>query len=243
MWVVPVVPVLGVVVRTVRWCRAAAGAVAVVLVLGGVAGCSSGDAGAGASVPQYSPDDDGSGGGASAGASGAASGSAAPTALTWAPQDVTPEGLSNPDTEYTVVSIPDGLDDAGKEVVAAYVASDRSTWEIYRVMDGSLSSVEASHTEDAFALFEETYEKYRDKGWHMEGKYLTTVLVVNINPTNENEATMKVCNDQRQTRIVTNDGEDAGSDVAHTYTASVSLTRVSGSWLVSSSFNIGVDQC
>lgn len=197
MWVVPVVPVLGVVVRTVRWCRAAAGAAAVVLVLGGAAGCSSGDhPGAGASVPQYSPDDDG-GGGASAGASGAASGSAAPTALTWAPQDVTPEGLSNPDTEYTVVNIPEGLDDTGKEVVAAYVASDRSTWEIYRVMDGSLSSVEDSHTEDAFALFEETYEKYRDKGWHMEGKYLTAVLVVNINPTNENEATMKVCNDQR----------------------------------------------
>ena len=73
--------------------------------------------------------------------------------------------------------------------------------------------------------------------------YLKTVLVVNINPTNENEATMKVCNDQRQTRIVTNDGEDAGSDVAHTYTASVSLTRVPGSWLVSSSFNIWVDQC
>ena len=123
-----------------------------VLALGGVAGCSSGDAGAGASVPQYSPDD-GGGGGASAGASGAASGSAAPTALTWALQDVTPEGLSNPDTEYTVVSVPEGLDDAGKEVVAAYVASDRSTWEAYRVMDGDLSRVEASTTGDLLARY------------------------------------------------------------------------------------------
>ena len=228
--------------RTVRWCRAAAGAAAVVLVLGGAAGCSSGDAGAGASVPQYSPDDDG-GGGASAGASGAASGSAAPTALTWAPQDVTPEGLSNPDTEYTVVNIPEGLDDTGKEVVAAYVAYDRSTWEAYRVMDGDLSRVEASTTGDLLASYKSSYERYRTNGWHAEGQYSVTIVTADAGDAEKDEdALLFVCADQRQVRVV-NDSGEPGRDVAHTYRSVVTVTRVSGVWMVSRDDEVGVDQC
>ena len=211
-----------------------------VLVLGGVAGCSSGDAGAGASVPQYSPDDDGSGGGASAGASGAASGSAAPTALTWAPQDVTPEGLSNPDTEYTVVSIPEGLDDAGKEVVAAYVAYDRSTWEAYRAMDGDLSRVEASTTGAELEVYKSSYESYQTNGWHMEGQYSMTVQGVKISDAKGDEASLVVLNDHRGSRTVTDSGEDAGRDNRHSYMTSVRLRKVSGVWMVDSSDGVGV---
>lgn len=213
-----------------------------VLVLGGAAGCSSGDAGAGASVPQYSPDDDGSGGGASAGASGAASGSAAPTALTWAPQDVTPEGLSNPDTEYTVVSIPDGLDDAGKEVVAAYVAYDRSTWEAYRVMDGDLSRVEASTTGEALEDYKTSYEKDRANGWHHEGQYSIIVISADTGNVESGEAHVTVCADEKQARVVTENGE-AGRDVMHTYTTYVTLTKVAGAWTVSFDQKVGLDQC
>ena len=213
-----------------------------VLVLGGAAGCSSGDAGAGASVPQYSPDDDG-GGGASAGASGAASGSAAPTALTWAPQDVTPEGLSNPDTEYTVVNIPEDLDDTGKEVVAAYVAYDRSTWEAYRVMDGDLSRVEASTTGDLLASYKNSYEKDQANGWHHEGQYSVTIVTADAGDAEKDEdALLFVCADERQVRVV-NDSGEPGRDVAHTYETAVTVTRVSGVWMVSRDDEVGVDQC
>ena len=81
-----------------------AGIAVMAMAIGAVAGCSSGGdqdgRGAVPSVPAYSEQ-------ATDQASGPA-GSAGPSAaLTWTPEDVTPQGLSNPDTEYTVEGLPD----------------------------------------------------------------------------------------------------------------------------------------
>jgi len=171
-------------------------------------------------------------------------GSAGPSAgLTWAPEDVTPQGLSNPDTEYTVEGLPDDLDETGKEIVAGYVAYDQATWDASRVMDGDLSRVEASTTGEALESYNRTYESDQANGWHHEGQYSMTVQGVSVTDASSGEASMLVCGNARQERIVTADGQDTGQDIQHTYTRAVTLQMASGAWVVASSNKIGVDQC
>ena len=217
-----------------------AGIAVMAMAIGAVAGCSSGGdqdgRGAVPSVPAYSEQ-------ATDQASGPA-GSAGPSAaLTWAPEDVTPQGLSNPDTEYTVEGLPDDLDETGKEIVAGYVAYDQATWDASRVMDGDLSRVEASTTGEALESYKRYYESDQANGWHHEGQYSMTVQGVSVTDASSGEASMLVCGNARQERIVTADGQDTGQDIQHTYTRAVTLQMASGAWVVASSNKIGVDQC
>jgi len=217
-----------------------AGIAVMAMAIGAVAGCSSGGdqdgRGAVPSVPAYTEqaEDQASGPVGSAGPS---------AALTWAPEDVTPQGLSNPDTEYTVESLPDDLDETGKEIVAGYVAYDRSTWEAYRVMDGDLSRVEASTTGEKLESYKRSYESDQANGWHTEGQYSMTVQQLRTADADSGEAQLIACGDERRERAVTDGGEDAGQDNQHTYTTAVTLQKVSGAWMVMDENEIGVDQC
>ena len=67
------------------------------------------------------------------------------------PGEVTAESLSDPDSGYVVVSVPEGLDQTQGEVVVAYVAFDKAAWRAYRAMDGDHSAVEAAATGQARA--------------------------------------------------------------------------------------------
>ena len=67
------------------------------------------------------------------------------------PGEVTAESLSDPDSDHFVVSIPEDLDQAQKEVVLAYVAYDRATWRAYRAMDGDHSAAETTTGGDGLA--------------------------------------------------------------------------------------------
>ena len=217
-----------------------AGIAVMAMAIGAVAGCSSGGdqdgRGAVPSVPAYTEQ-------AEDQASGPV-GSAGPSAgLTWAPEDVTPQGLSNPDTEYTVEGLPDDLDETGKEIVAGYVAYDQATWDASRVMDGDLSRVEASTTGEALESYKRTYESDQANGWHHEGQYSMTVQGVSVTDASSGEASMLVCGNARQERIVTADGQDARSDNQHRYTTAVTLQKVAGTWMVTDEDEIGVDQC
>ena len=217
-----------------------AGIAVMAMAIGAVAGCSSHSdqnrPDAAPSVPAYSEQ-------AEDQASGPV-GSAGPSAgLTWAPEDVTPQGLSNPDTEYTVESLPDDLDETGKEIVAGYVAYDRSTWEAYRVMDGDLSRVEASTTGEKLESYKRSYESDQANGWHTEGQYSMTVQQLRTTDADSGEAQLIACGDERQERIVTADGQDARSDNQHRYTTAVTLQKVAGTWMVTDEDEIGVDQC
>ena len=217
-----------------------AGIAVMAMAIGAVAGCSSHSdqnrPDAAPSVPAYSEQ-------AEDQASGPV-GSAGPSAgLTWAPEDVTPQGLSNPDTEYTVEGLPDDLDETGKEIVAGYVAYDRSTWEAYRVMDGDLSRIEASTTGEKLESYKRSYEKFQANGWHTEGQYSMTVQKLRTADADSGEAQLIACGDERRERAVTDGGEDAGQDNQHTYTTAVTLQKVSGAWMVMDENEIGVDQC
>lgn len=233
---------LGVAVRMVRWCGAAAGAAAVVLVLGGAAGCSSGDAGAGASVPQYSPDD-GGGVSASAGVGGADGSSAEASAGAGAvATGLTAESLSDSQIEYTMVSVPEGLDPAQSEVLAAFVAYDQATWKAVRDMNGT-AQVEATMTGQRLTDFMTNYKDQEAKGQHVEGSASTEVWTVDLMP-NDFTASVGTCTDMTKARVVSASGEDHTSEeVPHRFPMTYTLVRSGSGWKVAGSSHGDADQC
>lgn len=202
-------------------------------------GCSSGGEKANPSVPAYTSDAD-SGGTAAAESAPAddyssAEASASSTSATDGP--LTAEGLSDPATEYTVLSIPDDLDELQQEALRTYIAYDRATWEGYRTEDGDLSAVEATTSEDELENYKKSYDKYMSAGQHAEGSFSNSILFVDmqgdvIRPI----ATVTACADFRSARIVDSSGNDVSRDgwkVLATY--SITLVRSGDTWAVTSS--------
>ena len=201
-------------------------------------GCSSGGEKANPSVPAYTSDAD-SGGTAAAESAPAddyssAEASASSTSATDGP--LTAEGLSDPATEYTVLSIPDDLDELQQEALRAYIAYDRATWEGYRTEDGDLSAVEATTSEDALESYKKSYDEYMSAGQHAEGSFNNSVLRVDmydevVHPI----ATVTACSDFRSVRIVDSSGNDVTKDGLKVLAAySISLVRSDGKWTVTS---------
>lgn len=201
-------------------------------------GCSSGGEKANPSVPAYTSDAD-SGGTAAAESAPADDSSAEASASSTSATDgpLTAEGLSDPATEYTVLSIPDDLDELQQEALRAYIAYDRATWEGYRTEDGDLSAVEATTSGDALESYKKSYDKYMSAGQHAEGSFSNSILFVDmqgdvIRPI----ATVTACADFRSARIVDSSGNDVSRDgwkVLATY--SITLVRSGDTWAVTSS--------
>ena len=200
-------------------------------------GCSSGGEKANPSVPAYTPDAD-SGGTAAAESAPADDSSAEASASSTSATDgpLTAEGLSDPATEYTVLSIPDDLDELQQEALRAYIAYDRATWEGYRTEDGDLSAVEATTSEDALESYKKSYDEYMSAGQHAEGSFNNSVLRVDmydevVHPI----ATVTACSDFRSVRIVDSSGNDVTKDGSKVLAAySISLVRNDGKWTVTS---------
>lgn len=203
-------------------------------------GCSSGGEKTNPSVPAYTPGADNSGGTAAAESAPAddyssAEASASSTSATDGP--LTAEGLSDPATEYTVLSIPDDLDELQQEALRAYIAYDRATWEGNRTEDGDLSAVEATTSGDALESYKKSYDEYMSAGQHAEGSFNNSVLRVDmydevIHPAAE----VTACSDFRSARIVDSSGNDVSRDgwkVLATY--SITLVRSGDTWAVTSS--------
>ena len=201
-------------------------------------GCSSGGEKANPSVPAYTSDAD-SGGTAAAESAPAddyssAEASASSTSATDGP--LTAEGLSDPATEYTVLSIPDDLDELQQEALRAYIAYDRATWEGNRTEDGDLSAVEATTSGDALESYKKSYDEYMSAGQHAEGSFSNSILFVDmqgdvIRPI----ATVTACADFRSARIVDSSGNDVTKDGSKVLAAySISLVRNDGKWTVTS---------
>ena len=201
-------------------------------------GCSSGGEKANPSVPAYTSDAD-SGGTAAAESAPADDSSAEASASSTSATDgpLTAEGLSDPATEYTVLSIPDDLDELQQEALRTYIAYDRATWEGYRTEDGDLSAVEATTSEDELENYKKSYDKYMSAGQHAEGRFSNSILFVDmqgdvIRPI----ATVTACADFRSARIVDSSGNDVSRDgwkVLATY--SITLVRSGDTWAVTSS--------
>ena len=201
-------------------------------------GCSSGGEKANPSVPAYTSDAD-SGGTAAAESAPAdvssAEASASSTSATDGP--LTAEGLSDPATEYTVLSIPDDLDELQQEALRAYIAYDRATWEGYRTEDGDLSAVEATTSGDELESYKKSYDEYMSAGQHAEGSFSNSILFVDM--SNEDihlTAEVTACVDFRSSRIVDSSGNDVTKDgwkVLALY--DLTLVRSGGTWTVTSS--------
>lgn len=187
-------------------------------------GGSSASAGAGAS---------GGSGGGSAGASGGASAVGA---------GVTADSLSDPEAEYAVVSVPEGLDATQGEVLSAFVAYDRASWKAVRDMDGT-SEVEATATGQELADFTKGYKDHEAKGQHVEGSSSVEVSAVDLLPDGVT-ASVGVCNDQTKGALVSATGEDqTPEDVRHRFPIAYTLVRQGSGWKVASSSQGEADQC
>ena len=211
------------------------------MVCGAVACSGGGGSASSVSVPPHTPGEATASAGSSAQPSSASSpaASGAPTA----PGEVTAESLSDPDSDHFVVSIPEDLDEAQREVVVAYVAHDRATWRAYRAMDGDHSAVETTTGGDAFAKFQDNYAAWAAQGLHASGVYRVTIQTVDVGGASSDTAVVFTCVDQHDVDLVKADGTSSGDDLQHNYLYMATLDRSSGSWIVVSDERMGVDQC
>ena len=225
-----------------RWWRAGWGALALVVACGAVACSGGGGSASSVSVPPRAPGEASAGSSSSVQPSSASSpaASGAPTV----PGEVTAESLSDPDSGYVVVSVPEGLDQTQGEVVVAYVAFDKAAWRAYRAMDGDHSAVEAAATGQALEHFRNNYATWSAEGLHTSGTYRMTVQDVALNDAAPDEAIMFICVDQHDVDVVKADGTSSGKDIQYYYSHTVALSRSSGSWIVVAEESNGVvDQC
>ena len=207
-----------------------------VVACGAVACSGGGGPASSVSVPPHTPD-------AQTASLSTPSASAAASGAPSAPGEVTAESLSDPDSDYVVVSVPEGLDQAQREVVVAYVAFDRATWRAYRAMDGDHSAVETTTGSDALAKFQDNYAAWAAQGLHAGGVYRVTIQTVEVGGASSDTAVVFTCVDQHTTDSVKADGTSSGDDLQHNYLYMATLDRSSGSWMVVSDERMGVDQC
>ncbi|VEG29020.1 Uncharacterised protein [Actinomyces howellii] len=215
--------------------RVLSAAVVVVVAVGGVSACSSGDGEAGATA---SASETQGSGGASGGASASGGATAEATGGGSAPASVSPESLSDPAIQYTVASIPEGLDQAKTEVLSAYIAYSQATWAAYREQEG-LSEVESTATGEALASYTESYNGFVSAGQHLEGSYGVEVSSVDVAPDGMT-ATVASCVDQRMVTVIDSTGQDLTQETAKR-TVSFVVTLVPGSkgWVVAETTETG----
>ena len=214
-----------------------------VVACGAVACSGGGGSASSVSVPPHTPGEATASAGSSSSAQPSSASSPAASGAPTAPGEVTAESLSDPDSDYVVVSVPEGLDEAQEEVVVAYVAFDRATWRAYRAMDGDHSAVEAAAGGDALQGYRDDYARWSAEGLHTSGVYRVTVQEVVLNDATPDEAVVFTCIDQHDTDLVKADGTSGGKNVRHTFSYMVALSRSSGSWVVVINETQGVDQC
>lgn len=151
--------------------------------------------------------------------------------------------LSSPETSFSVVGVPSGLNDEQEEVLLAFVKHDRSTWELYRSMNDDFTQVQASTAGTELSRFTESYNKDKGSGYHHAGSYSTDISSVELDSAKV-AASVGVCSDQTKVSVVSMSGEDKTTDgMKHRFKLLYSLKKDSGSWKVSNSETIGVDEC
>ena len=200
-----------------------------VVACGAVACSGGGGSASSVSVPPHTPGEASASAGSSSSAQPSSASSPAVSGAPTAPGEVTAESLSDPDSDHFVVSVPEDLDEAQREVVVAYVAFDKATWRAYRAMDGDHSAVEAAAGGDALQGYRDDYARWSAEGLHTSGVYRVTVQEVVLNDATPDEAVVFTCIDQHDTDLVKADGTSGGKNVRHTFSYMVALSRSSGS--------------
>ena len=214
------------------------------MVCGAVACSGGGGSASSVSVPPHTPGEASASAGSSSSAQPSSASSPAVSGAPTAPGEVTAESLSDPDSGYILVSIPEGLDQAQREVVVAFVAFDKAAWLSYRAMDGDHSAVEAAAMGQALESYRNLYTIWNGQGLHASGVYRVTVQEIDVDEASSDTAVVFTCLDQHDMDVVKEDGTSGGRDVQRTFSHMVTLGRSSsGSWMVVSDERVGVDQC
>ena len=213
----------------------------VLLATGVLAACSSQDPSpdAGTSTPASASAE----ASATATASGDETATAGPTGFP-TPEVISPETLSDPSIEYTVVSIPEDLDATQTDVLMGFINYDRESWLAVRLMDGNVAAAESTMTGAELLSFQESYARRQSAGEHVGGSFSVSVLALEVSATDPTEASLVACMDQRDSLVLSASGEDVTpADRKHTFALLFTLTNASGSWLVSDDELVGVDAC
>ena len=200
-------------------------------------GCSSGSPKGGGTIPPLNT----AGASAASTTAPAASGGASSKASA-APTTLDAQKLTDESIGYYVDFVPQGLDTTQTQALQGFLAYDRATWEAYRKMDGDLSAVEASTTSNELELYRQSYREYQSAGIHAEGESRVTVLEVQTQSSND--ATVKLCSDQKKIRYLTASGEEQSKPHSqHSFLYSATVTSTEGTWKVAALDQIGVDVC
>lgn len=221
--------------------RVAVGLVVLLVAASGVAACGSNKASEDSTAPPL----EGSSASADAGAEasdGSSAEASADAGASAAATGLTAESLSDPQIEYTVVSIPENLDPTQSEVLAAFVAYDQASWKAVRDMNGT-TQVEATTTGQKLTDFMTNYKDQEAKGQHVEGSAGTEVSSVDLMP-DDFTASVGTCTDMTKAKVVSASGEDQTSeDVPHRFPMTYTLVRSGSGWKVASSSHGDADQC
>ncbi len=196
--------------------------------------CSSGQPGAGPSLPVYTPQPTTVEATPTGAPTAAASASLAP---------FTPEGLSDPANSFTVTSLPEGLDADQQKVARAYVSYERALWLAARQVGADRSEVEATATGTRLEAVNGFLDKRQAEGKKADGMLSTKVVSVTVTPQSF-AATVGVCADQRQMTVLDASGQDVTKDsTKHAFHVVYILEFSEGAWKVADKDYLEMDQC
>ena len=204
-----------------------------------LAGCSSGSAKGGGTIPPVNTA--GASGGstasapasASAGASAGASGAASVGA-------VTAESLSDPDLGYTVVSIPDDLDATQTKVLQDYVAYDKATWHLWFTREGLDEALARStgSTHDAIQ------RNYKAMTKHDNPPVMVGVGDIDVSDDAKGVDVM-TCSDTTQMKSTDFQGNDVTQKAAQKRSAILvhMVPSGDGTWVTESETVLSINEC
>ena len=202
-----------------------------------LAGCSSGSAKGGGTIPPVntagastaSTTAPVTSGRASTGASGAASAGA-----------VTAESLSDPDLGYTVVSIPKDLDATQTKVLQDYVTYDKATWRVWFTREG---------LEEALARSTGTTREDIQRSYEKMTAYDTPPVKVGVGGVDisqdEQSVDVTVCSDRTQMRATDFQGNDVTQKSTQNRVALLvhMVPRDDGVWVTESETKMSMNEC
>ena len=221
--------------------RRVASAVGVGVLAGSLAlaGCSSGSAKGGGTIPPVNTA--GASGGSTASASASASGGASAGASGAASVGaVTAESLSDPDLGYTVVSIPDGLDATKTKVLQDYVAYDKATWRVWFTREGLDEALNRS-TGSTHEAIQRSYDAMTK---HDNPPVMVGVGGIDVSDDKQS-ADVTVCSDMTQLTSTDFQGNDVTQASAQRRLAILvrMVPRDDGVWITQSETRLSINEC
>ena len=202
-----------------------------------LAGCSSGSAKGGGTIPPVNTAGASTASTTAPVASGRASTSASSAASAGA---VSAESLSDPDLGYTVVSIPDGLDATQTKVLQDYVAYDKATWRLWSTRQG---------LEEALALSTGTTRENIRNNYNKTKRYTRPPISIGVSDVevgaDGKSANVTVCYDRTKMTVVDENGNDVTKDSSQNKKEYL-IGLVGGEsdvWLAESQTTLSSDEC